>query len=176
MTVNTVNRSTAQLTIYEISAVQDDVWYLSLSQDTTWDQVLSVTAFVEGSANFDRSDGQRGPFYTPGAIRQAGDSNLDFPVPMMPAGRFRYTVTTPTFKYYCLLDPQNRSLQATTVRLANGATYTPAVGRRLFLAMGQITVADTSYSAPATVDIATAGTVVTVVVDGTLILELAALS
>lgn len=151
------NRSIPGLLIYAITGEVGDAWYLSIPKDTAAEELRAVAVYTAGAASVDRVSGTPGPFYTGPTSVAAGDFSPERHLPLMPAGRLKYTVTAAPFQYFCLIDPQHRDLHPRLHRGRGAAPLECTPGTRLFIARGALTVGPDCYTAPLALKVTSAG-------------------
>jgi len=136
------------MTAYEATGEYGDSYVSVIKKDTKPFESASIIAYVEGFVELSRELGDRSPEYVENSLRGEGGLSCDYYVPNMPRGAIRYTVKTPTFRYYCLTDPLLRALNGKGVRIAAGASSSIPVGRRVFLAIGKVKIGTKTFTAP----------------------------
>jgi hypothetical protein len=157
------------LQVYEASGVLGDTYFLSLGKDTPQAEVANVIVYLEGQVALSRTEGSLSPQHVPDQVRGAGDVSVEKLIALIPAGKLRFEVVTPTFRYYCLTDPQRRPLGAFVHRLAPGDEHAFAIGRRLFVAEGSVVVQGVTYEAPLHVALESAGSTIEAVTAATIV-------
>jgi len=154
---------------YEATGEYGDSYVMSLLKNTKPSEFAGVIAYVEGFVEMSRELGERSPEYVENSLRGEGDLSCDYLVPNMPRGAIRYTVNTPTFRYYCLTDPLLRGLDGKGVRIAAGKSASIPVGRRVFLSMGEVKIGTKTFTAPCQFLVKTKTTSVKAVTDSVLV-------
>jgi hypothetical protein len=161
--VNTTTESGLQIS--QISGVQDDTWSWTIPTDISPLEIAAVSVFVEGTVLQQRTAGTPSQYYKGAYERTAGTCGFEYATPLITAGTLSYTVTSPTFKYYCLTDTKNRYLNPVAYRPKNGETIDIPQGKIAFIAMGQVSFNGTIYNSPAYIEFINAGGTLTATAD-----------
>lgn len=157
MTISAFKMAVDSFDILQVSGVQNDYMDFSVQSDALRENLYSYTVFVEGVISVSRLSGIGGGI----TVRNAGESTFDYtPGETLHSGVIRYSITSPSAKFYCISSPK-----AAKVKIAGSVLVTnpgPAqnllvpVGKWLFVAKGSVTLAGRQYDAPSLIRVGSA--------------------
>lgn len=129
---------------YEVFAKQHDVLRFPIGTNIQQEATANVTVRVEGAV-----DVYYGKEMEPGRTLHAGTTSIEGDWGRIAHyDEFRFKVTTPTFRYYCVRDYKNRYLNPSALRGNAGAVVNVPSNKNVFVAMGSVLVGGVEISAP----------------------------
>ncbi len=141
MTISAFKMAVDSFDILQVSGVQNDYMDFSVQSDALRENLYSYTVFVEGVISVSRLSGIGGGI----TVRNAGESTFDYtPGETLHSGVIRYSITSPSAKFYCISSPK----AAQNLRVP--------VGKGLFVAKGSVTLAGRQYDAPSLIRVGSA--------------------
>lgn len=168
MTLRFKTQTVNKLKIIEISGVLGDSYKVKYDYDVTPTQITSVAIYVEGQLQHERISGST-IYYKGTSYRNAGDVSIEFAIEKMPAGELLYTVTSDTYKHFCLTDLQNRYLNPVIHRPKAGDIINIGQGKTLFLAMGSMGLNNENFLPPYHIEFGAASGSITAITDSVII-------
>lgn len=123
------------LEIVKVEFVRGDTFEFEVKSDLAQSDRAEISIHTEGSLETRRLTGA--VQLTGVLARNAGDVSYEtYPPCVFAAGKFRVTALSDRAVYYCIHKSNNNRIDAETIRLNPGGSYTVLKGDRAFIASG----------------------------------------